>query len=59
MSQGGYLAIVISLLVGLGVLAFVLFVFLRKGPKPNRPKCEGCRELSCPIVRALCEEEKK
>lgn len=58
MSQGGYLAITISVLVTLGVLAFVMFVLLRRGPKPNRAKCKGCAEASCPIARALLEEEK-
>ena len=58
MSQGGYLAITISVLVGLAILAFVMFVALRRGPKPSRAKCKGCAEASCPIARAMMEEEK-
>lgn len=58
MNQGGYLALTIGVLVALGVAALVMFLLLRKGPKPDRKKCEGCLDASCPIAAKLMEEEK-
>lgn len=57
MSQGGYLAITIVVLVALGVLALGLFLLLKKGPRSDRPKCEGCLDASCPIAHAIMEEK--
>lgn len=55
MNQAGYLAIAISILVALGILAISLFLILRKGPHIDRKKCKGCEDVSCPIVQALEE----
>ena len=57
MNQSGYLAITIVVLAALGILALVLFLLLRKGPKPDRKKCQGCLDVSCPIAAALTEEK--
>lgn len=57
MSKEGYLAIAIVILFALGVLALVLYLLLRKGPKVDRKKCEGCLDYSCPIAAAM--EEKR
>ncbi|MBO5529579.1 MAG: hypothetical protein J6A47_09785 [Bacilli bacterium] len=57
MSQGAYLAIVIAVLIGLGVLALGLFLLLRRGPKIEREKCQGCEQFDCPLAKAL--EEKR
>jgi len=57
MSQGGYLAIAISILAVLGVLALLMFLYLRKGPRVERKKCADCADLTCPVAKAL--EEKR
>ena len=57
MSQGGYLAIVIVTLSLLGALCLGMFLYLRKGPKVERKKCQGCEDFSCPIAKAM--EEKR
>lgn len=57
MSQGGYLAIVIVTLSLLGALCLGMFFYLRKGPKVERKKCQGCEDFSCPIAKAM--EEKR
>ena len=57
MSKEGYLFIAILVLVALAILSVVLFLLLRKGPKIDRKKCEGCTEVNCPIIMAL--EEKR
>ena len=53
MNQGGYLAITIVVLAGLGLLALGLFFLLRGGPKVERPHCKGCQEVGCPLAKAL------
>ena len=57
MSREGYLAISIAVLALLGALAVVLFLALRKGPKPERRHCEGCAEAYCPIAQRNHKEE--
>lgn len=57
MNQGGYLAITIAVLVGLGLLALGLFLWLRKGPRVERKHCEGCEDFSCPLAKALEEKD--
>ena len=57
MTQVGYLVVSIATLVALGGLALALYLSLRKGPKPERKKCVGCEDLSCPIAKALEEKE--
>ena len=57
LSTSGYLAITISVLVGLGLLALALFFLLRRGPKVERKRCAGCEDYSCPIAASLKEKE--
>ena len=57
LSSGGYLGIAIAVLVGLGVLAIVLYLLLRSGPKTKRKRCEGCADLACPIALSLNERK--
>ena len=57
LSSGGYLAIAIAVLVGLGALAVVLFLLLRHGPKVERKKCALCQDYSCPIAMSLNHKE--
>lgn len=57
LSQAGYLGIAIGVLIGLLVLAFALFLLLRKGPKVERKKCAGCVDALCPIAASLKNKE--
>ncbi|MCR5491942.1 MAG: hypothetical protein K6F32_07440 [Bacilli bacterium] len=67
MSQGGYLAIAIGLIVVLAAVFAVSFAMYRKTPVPkgcedlvaNKEKCEGCEQASCPFYEALNRTEGK
>ena len=57
LSQGNYLGIAIATLAGLGILAIVLFLLLRKGGKMPRRKCQGCGDTTCPIAISMASKE--
>ena len=65
MSQGGYLAIAIGLILFLLGFSIFAFVKLRRMPVPkgcedmvaSEEKCSGCGEAGCPIYAKFHKEE--
>mgnify|MGYP006988925651 CR=1 FL=1 len=64
MSQGGYIAIAIAIIVALAAFFFVTFIWLRRMPVPkgcedvktNRERCCACGESGCPVYAKYHKE---
>ena len=67
MSQAGYIAIAIALIVGLAAFVIITFVWLRRMPapkgcenlKPSEEKCGGCGESGCPMYAKFHQEDEE
>ena len=67
MSQGGYLAIAIVIVVALAAFVIISFVVLRRMPAPkgcenlkaSHEKCSGCGESGCPVYAKFHQEEEE
>ena len=67
MSQAGYLALAIGLLVALAAIALITFIALRRMPAPkgcediktNKEKCGSCQEAGCPLYSHYHAEEEE
>lgn len=65
LSQGGYLAIGISLIALFVIIFVVSFVLYKKTPVPkgcedllaNKAKCEGCSKADCPYAKSITKEK--
>lgn len=65
LSQGGYLAIGVSLIILFAIIFVVSFILYKKTPAPkgcedllaNKAKCEGCSNASCPYAKSITKEK--